>query len=207
MGVITDMRADRGWIKLWRKLADDPLWTSEPFTKGQAWVDLLLLAQGVNNTRNGEKSCEFKAGTVYLSILQLSKRWKWSRAKVRRFLDGLANDTMVSTTSDTTNGTTVTIENWAIYQSDGQQNGQRNERKTDSKTNIIKKNKEDKEDKRKKESASAASPLTGERVPAEGTGDDSIVIDGRLYRFPSRWRRDAEAMGKDLFLFVKGMYQ
>ena len=44
-----------GWIKLWRKFADDPLWVSEPFTKGQAWVDLLLMAQGTENTifKNG----------------------------------------------------------------------------------------------------------------------------------------------------------
>lgn len=33
-----------GWIKLHRKLSDNPLWTCEPFTKGQAWVDLILLA-------------------------------------------------------------------------------------------------------------------------------------------------------------------
>ena len=33
-----------GWIKLHRQIMDTPEWLSEPFTKGQAWVDLLLLA-------------------------------------------------------------------------------------------------------------------------------------------------------------------
>ena len=52
-----------GWIKLWRKFVDDPLWTSEPFTKGQAWVDLLLLAQGTENriSINGRTTWAFFA--------------------------------------------------------------------------------------------------------------------------------------------------
>ena len=198
-----------GWIKLWRKFADDPLWVSEPFTKGQAWVDLLLMAQGTENTifKNG-KFMEFQPGTVYKSILELSKRWKWSRNKVSRFLKSLENETMVETKSDTTNGTTITIENWEIYQGRGQQTKQRRERKSDNSRTTDGHNKEGIRRKRRKEdSCGVAAPSEDGGLPAEGTGDDSIVIDGRLYRFPSRWRRDAEAMGKDLGLFVKGMYQ
>ena len=198
-----------GWIKLWRKFADDPLWVSEPFTKGQAWVDLLLMAQGTENTifKNG-KFMEFQPGTVYKSILELSKRWKWSRNKVSRFLKSLENETMVETKSDTTNGTTITIENWEIYQGRGQQTKQRRERKSDnSRTTDGHNNQGRRRNRRKEASCGVAAPSEDGGLPAEGTGDDSIVIDGRLYRFPSRWRRDAEAMGKDLGLFVKGMYQ
>ena len=198
-----------GWIKLWRKFADDPLWVSEPFTKGQAWVDLLLMAQGTENTifKNG-KFMEFQPGTVYKSILELSKRWKWSRNKVSRFLKSLENETMVETKSDTTNGTTITIENWEVYQGRGQQTKQRRERKSDNSRTTDGHNKEGKRrNRRKEDSGGVAAPSEDGGLPAEGTGDDSIVIDGRLYRFPSRWRRDAEAMGKDLGLFVKGMYQ
>ena len=35
---------NQGWIKLHRTLQDNKLWYSEPLTKGQAWVDLILLA-------------------------------------------------------------------------------------------------------------------------------------------------------------------
>lgn len=198
-----------GWIKLWRKFADDPLWISEPFTKGQAWVDLLLMAQGTENTifKNG-KFMEFQPGTVYKSILELSKRWKWSRNKVSRFLKSLENETMVETKSDTTNGTKITIENWEVYQGRGQQTKQRRERKSDNSRTTDGHNKEGiRRNRRKEDSCSVAAPSEDGGLPAEGKGDDSIVIDGRLYRFPSRWRRDAEAMGKDLALFVKGMYQ
>jgi len=38
------MQNNQGWIKLHRKLTDNPLWLKEPFTAGQAWVDLILLA-------------------------------------------------------------------------------------------------------------------------------------------------------------------
>ncbi len=35
-----------GWIRLDRAILDNPMWSSkfEPFTKGQAWIDILLNA-------------------------------------------------------------------------------------------------------------------------------------------------------------------
>lgn len=99
-----------GWIKISRKLAtDERLWLSEPFTKGQAWIDLLLMASW--KTSNG-----FKAGTVYTSTYSLADRWGWSRGKVRRFLGQLSDDTTIEPTSDTKNGTTILIRNWGKYQ-------------------------------------------------------------------------------------------
>ena len=32
----------KGWIKLHRSMFDNDLWTAEPFTKGQAWIDLIV---------------------------------------------------------------------------------------------------------------------------------------------------------------------
>lgn len=34
----------RGYVKLWRRLKDSDLWLSEKFTRGQAWADLVMLA-------------------------------------------------------------------------------------------------------------------------------------------------------------------
>lgn len=199
-----------GWIKLWRKFADDPLWVSEPFTKGQAWVDLLLMAQGTENTifKNG-KFMEFQPGTVYKSILELSKRWKWSRNKVSRFLKSLENETMVETKSDTTNGTTITIENWAFYQGRVQQTKQRRERKLDNSRTTDGHNKEGIRRNRRKEdkSVSAASPLTGERVPAIGEGDCLIELNGENHRFPESWYRLAEEKGWTIEQYVRWRHQ
>lgn len=200
-----------GWIKLWRKFADDPLWVSEPFTKGQAWVDLLLMAQGTENTifKNG-KFVEFQPGTVYKSILELSTRWKWSRNKVSRFLKSLENEAMVETKSDTTNGTTITIENWGVYQGRVQQTKQGRNRKPDNARTTDGHNKEGIRRNRRKEEyigASSASPLTGERVPAIGDGECLIELDGENHRFPKSWYKLAEEKDWTIEQYVRWRHQ
>lgn len=102
-------RQDDGWISLNRKLMSDPmLWLSEPFSRGQAWIDLLLLAQWRDRGI-------YKAGTVYCSMLFFADRWKWSRGRVKRFLDKLESEGRIRTET-TKDGTTVLIENWGKYQ-------------------------------------------------------------------------------------------
>lgn len=106
-----------GWIKLHRKLMDSPMWTSEPFTKGQAWVDLLMLA-------DFETKGEYRRGSVYKSQRYLASRWHWSEKKVSRFLRDLQHGNtnvhidghMVVHTDRRTNGSIITIENWEKYQ-------------------------------------------------------------------------------------------
>jgi len=41
---------DLGFIILQRKITENWLWLSEPFSKSQAWVDLLLLANHSNGS-------------------------------------------------------------------------------------------------------------------------------------------------------------
>ena len=147
------MSLGKGWIKLHRKLADDPLWLSEPFTKGQAWVDLLMMVNHEDRkiiVRNN--IITVRAGQRIISIEQLAHRWKWSRGKVRRFLKMLENDTSISTTCDRTNGTSITIEKWAFYQGErpsngttiDTSNGTSNGHQTDINKNDIRMNKEEK---------------------------------------------------------------
>jgi len=86
-----------GWIKLHRKLADNELWLSEPFTRGQAWVDLLLLA----NHKTGiirRRGIIIKVGRGQLAYSEesLAERWRWSKGKVRRFFSELAGQGMIS---------------------------------------------------------------------------------------------------------------
>lgn len=85
-----------GWIKLHRKLQDNPLWSSEPFTRGQAWVDLILLANheaGYIYVR--DHRIDLKRGDVGWSQNRLSNRWQWSRTKVRKFLSDLEKEQQV----------------------------------------------------------------------------------------------------------------
>ena len=77
-----------GWITVDRQLFDHWIWAEKPFSRGQAWIDLIGLANFKDEKtpyRNQIISC--KRGTVYRSISYLSRRWGWSRDKTRNFQD------------------------------------------------------------------------------------------------------------------------
>jgi len=107
---------NRGYIKLWRRLRDNPLWLSEPFTRGQAWVDLLMLA-------NHKKSLidirgilvEIEEGQVLAGGEFLGGRWKWSRKKVSNFLKYLETAQQIAQQKSNV-CTVVTITNWKDHQ-------------------------------------------------------------------------------------------
>lgn len=104
------------WFKLYRKLKDSDLWLAEPFTRGQAWVDLLILArfQGGSVRVRGVK-VDVKRGQLAWSEVELSKRWQWSRGKVRRFLNEMEMEQQIE--QQKTNVTTlITIINFDKYQ-------------------------------------------------------------------------------------------
>lgn len=107
----------KGWIRLHRELADNWIWSDkEPFDKRSAWIDLLLMANHKDfKTVKGMTLVHRKRGEVNTSVLYLSKRWGWSRNKVYRYLELLKEDGMIRI-DGTTDGTTITIENYEKYQ-------------------------------------------------------------------------------------------
>lgn len=105
----------QGWIPVYRQIQENWMWKEKPFSKGQAWIDLIMLANYEDKKMpyKGEViTCE--RGTVNLSISFLADRWGWSRKKTKTFLNLLESDGMV-TTKATTHRTVITIENYAIY--------------------------------------------------------------------------------------------
>ena len=88
-----------------RALLDSERWLLEPFTRGQAWVDLCGLAHHVDrNIRVKGVLIRVPRGSVAYSQLSLSKRWKWSREKVKRwFAELLANTDIKLCESKATN--------------------------------------------------------------------------------------------------------
>lgn len=105
---------------MWRKISENDLWLSEKFTRGQAWVDLIMLANhkpGILRKRGIRVDIE--RGQLGWSEVRLAERWKWSRGKVRRFLSELASGKepfIVQQKSKIT--TLITIINYSTYQSD-----------------------------------------------------------------------------------------
>ena len=91
------MAKNNGWIKLHRLLLDHPHWLAEPFTRGQAWVDLLLLANHKEGyVRKRGVLVVVDRGCVAWSERALAERWRWSREKVRRFLKELIDRKQIS---------------------------------------------------------------------------------------------------------------
>ena len=115
--------ADKGWICLYRQIQECWVWTDKPFSKGQAWIDLLLLA----NHRPKKISIDgipvtIERGQFHTSTVKLADRWGWDRRKVSRFLDVLEGDSML-TQRRTSNGTTISLENYEVYQDGGTADG------------------------------------------------------------------------------------
>tara|TARA_Y100000310_G_scaffold213286_1_gene214199 strand:- start:4955 stop:5770 length:816 start_codon:yes stop_codon:yes gene_type:complete len=146
------------WFLVNRKLIHDSRWLSEPFSRGQAWVDMVGLAQYKDGfIRVRGIRVDILRGQLGYSQLSLSKRWKWSRGKVRRFLEELEErqDVIQQNGHETT---IITIVNYDVYQFSTDQivqlTGQQAVHQTDIKRTTngthTKKDKKDKKKKKKK---------------------------------------------------------
>lgn len=112
-----------GWIKLHRQILESDLWLDEKFTRGQAWADLLMIACHKESSfrKRGIKVC-LTRGQIGKSLDELSKRWKWSIGKVKRFLVELENENQISVNNSNVNQI-ITILNYNKYQGDDNANG------------------------------------------------------------------------------------
>ena len=177
------------WVKCHRSLAENELWLLEPFTKGQAFWDLVMKANHADGrVVCGNEVVKVKRGQLFTSELKLAKRWRWSRNKVRAYLKLLENLKM-GTAQGTAKGTLITIENYRIYQGEGTEEstthstekGQREVQHKDSKRYTNKKNKE--ESKKNKEIYI---------MPALGEFENILLSEEELEklkeRFPYDWQ-------------------
>lgn len=109
-----------GFIKLDREIFNHWVWEEKPFSRAQAWIDLIGLATHKNEKfSSGNTLIDGKRGNVYRSKTWLANRWGWSRKKVSNFLDMLQKDGMVVVNGmrmGTVNGTVITIVNYGKFQ-------------------------------------------------------------------------------------------
>lgn len=130
-----------GYFKIERDFLESELWLSEPFTPGQAWVDLIGLANYADKDRyyNG-KFQTVKRGQVVTSYRTLADRWKWSRGRVSHFIHALEAAKMVDI-DKATKWTTLTIVNYGLYQ-DTSDNKRANKKTNEGQTKDNKKTNE-----------------------------------------------------------------
>ena len=106
-----------GAVSLAKALMDHEVWHLEPFSRGQAWVDLILAANDANRTflAQGRPVEVFRGQTGY-SLKSLARRWKWSDEKVAGFILWLERGGMISRKS-TGVTTLITVLNYETYNS------------------------------------------------------------------------------------------
>ncbi len=111
---MSDVR--KGYVSIHREILDHWVWNDKPVSRGQAWVDLILMANYKSQQFSyKDQVIEGKRGTVHRSITYLAERWGWGRDKASRFLRQLEADGMIVLNA-TTHRTTITIVNYGKYQ-------------------------------------------------------------------------------------------
>jgi hypothetical protein len=125
---------NNGWISLNRKITNNWLWKDKPFSKGQAWIDILLM---VNHKENKvlfrDELINVERGERITSQVKLSDRWGWSRGKVRKFLTMLENDNMLVVRTDKRK-TVLKVVNYNVYQDNNNSKSQQIEQEKDKRT-------------------------------------------------------------------------
>lgn len=124
-----------GYIKLHRRIKDNKLWGKEPFTKIQAWIDLLLRCQWkATEVMDGMKVIPLSPGECIVSMRGLAKEWKWSENKVRRYVKWLKNDGMIEYTGGCT-CTHLKVLKWKDFQYIEDEN-ERTPERSDERTRV-----------------------------------------------------------------------
>jgi hypothetical protein len=107
-----------GWIRLDRRWHNtDGIKQNEPFCERAAWVWLISNAAWKDTVRHNHKGelVEVQRGQIHVSLTSLETVFRWSKKKVRGFLDRLETGHMV-VAERAQSGTVLTICNYAKYQ-------------------------------------------------------------------------------------------
>lgn len=162
-----------GWIKLHRSLLVNWLWEDKPFSRGQAWIDLLLMANHKDKeVLLGNEHISIERGSFVTSELKLMERWGWSKSKVRAFLQVLESDKMLIKKTDHKK-TTITIVNYSVFQDlETAEEPQKDRKKT---------TKRPQKDTTKNEKNERIYIFSNEKIGAENEPDDVFATIRELY--------------------------
>ena len=93
------------------------MWNDEPFTRGQAWIDLIGLCQWKESKRIIKGIAVIvPRGAAPVSLRYLAQRWQWSKGKVDRYIKALQEMDMIGTHKKGVT-TLISLTNYESYQS------------------------------------------------------------------------------------------
>lgn len=141
-----------GWIKLHRDIKNHWLYTEKrKFSKFEAWNDILL---NVNfapaKTIIKGKFIEVNRGESIMSLDSWAERWRWNKSSVKRFLELLKKDSMITLKNETVT-TRLTVCKYEYYQGERNANETSVKRKrnaNETQTKPIEEEEENKEEKK-----------------------------------------------------------
>lgn len=106
-----------GWISIHRKIQDDWVWNDKPFSRGQAWIDLIMMVNHDDNTIIFDGNPKtITRGSCITSMQKLCDRWGWSNTKVKKFLKNLQEDEKILFKIAPRKATAITVVNYDKYQ-------------------------------------------------------------------------------------------
>jgi hypothetical protein len=80
----------KGYFLVWRSLDDWEDWHEKPFTRGQAWIDMLMKTNFQDKSeRIDGHLITSERGQLVMSQSRMASRWGWSRGRVQSFLKTL----------------------------------------------------------------------------------------------------------------------
>lgn len=110
----------RGWIKVSRKLLDNPLFSQKPHSWLTVWMALLLNANWKEGIfLDGVETTVVPVGSLVTSEENLATHTRTSRQTIRSVFSFL-EATQAATFKRTKRWTMITITNWAAYQATSQ---------------------------------------------------------------------------------------
>lgn len=105
-----------GWVKIPRDEREQDPFADSKYSKHEAWIDLVMLANWEAKTWQTRKGrIEVARGSFVTSFDSLSSRWKWSKTTVRRFLK-MAQECNRIRLESGTDMTQIFIVNYERYQ-------------------------------------------------------------------------------------------
>ena len=119
------MGKKKGYVILYRDIAEDWIWSDKPFAKGQAFIDLILMA-GYEPKKiciNGKPEL-LDTGEFHTSITKLAERWGVSWKTAQGYLNTFEKDGKITSTRRA-HGTTIKVSNYAKYQTFSEKSDER----------------------------------------------------------------------------------
>lgn len=164
------------WIKLHRRLQEHPWWSAEPFTRMQAWIDIIMSANYKDSTFfvRGVR-VDVRRGQVAMSEEGMARRWRWSRGKVRRFLNELEMEQQI-VQQDKYPLSLIDVVNYDLYQSDGTANGTTSSTTESPQTDTSKKVKKNKNHEHTSVVDSSSPDVVGAIAPSTKTPKEYAVL-------------------------------